>query len=83
LLLIFLAYYLALHLATVGHPRLRLPVLPVVFVYAAAAVVEARAGRLHWTRRRVVVAALLLAAFAACLALDVPATLAEPVFGWS
>jgi len=83
LLLVFLAYYLALHVATVGHPRLRLPLLPVVFVYAAAAVVETRTAGLHWTKARFVVAGLLLAAFAACLALDVPATLAEPVFGWS
>jgi len=83
LLLLFLAYYLALHLATVGHPRLRLPVLPVAFVYGAAAVLEARAGHLRWRKARLALALLLLAAFAACLALDVPATLAEPVFGWS
>ena len=83
LLLLFLAYYQALHVVTLGHPRLRLPALPVVFVFAAAALYQGRDGSLRWTRPRLALAVLLLLAFAACLAQDVAGFWREPVFGFS
>jgi hypothetical protein len=43
LLLAFLGYYNLLHVATHGYARYRLPVLPVLFVLGAAAVVALRA----------------------------------------
>jgi hypothetical protein len=42
LLLLFLTYYLAIHVATHGFSRYRLPVLPVVFLVAAAALTPLR-----------------------------------------
>ena len=44
LLLAFLAYYNLLHVATHGYARYRLPVLPVLFLFAAAALVAAAPG---------------------------------------
>ncbi len=83
LLLLFLAFDQTIHVLTVGHPRFRLPVLPLVFLFAAAALVDWRRGRLRWTPARRVLALLLLLAFGLCLVPDVPATIAEPVFGLS
>jgi 4-amino-4-deoxy-L-arabinose transferase-like glycosyltransferase len=83
LLLLFLAYYQALHVVTLGHPRLRLPVLPVVFVFAAAAFWGTRDGSLAWTPLRRVAAALLLLAFAFCLLEDAAGFRLEPVFAFS
>ncbi len=83
LLLLFLAYYQLLHVVTLGHPRLRLPALPAVFVLAAAAVFAAHAGRLTWTPWRRLGAALLLLGFAACLALDLAGLRSQPAFGFS
>jgi len=83
LLLLFLAYYQALHVVTLGHPRLRLPALPVVLVFAAAALYQGRDGSLKWTRPRLALAVLLLLAFAVCLAQDVAGFWREPVFGFS
>jgi hypothetical protein len=78
--LLFLAYYTALHLVTLGHPRLRLPALPVVFLYAAAAW-QARDGGLAWTPLRRLAAALLLLALALCLLHDAAGIRLEPAFG--
>ena len=83
LLLLFLLYYLGIHVATLGHPRLRLPLLPVVFVYAAAAYGQARDRGLSWTPLRRVTALLLLLAFALCLLHDADGFRSEPVFGLS
>ncbi len=80
LLLLFFAYYQLLHVVTLGHPRLRLPALPAVFVFAAATVFAAREGRLVWTPWRRLTAALLLLGFAACLALDLAGLRTEPAF---
>jgi len=44
LLLAFLGYYNLIHVATHGYARYRLPVLPVLFVVAAAGVVAWRSG---------------------------------------
>ncbi len=83
LLLLFLLYYQALHVVTLGHPRLRLPALPVVFVFAAAAVLHARDGTLVWTPLRRAMAVLLLLAFSLCLLQDAAGFRLEPVFGLS
>ena len=83
LLLLFLGYYLAVHTVTLGHPRLRLPVLPIVFLFAVAAYRQARDGGLAWTPLRRVATFLLLAAFALCLLRDVAGFRVEPVFGLS
>ena len=81
LLLLFLLYYQALHVVTLGHPRLRLPALPVVFVFAAAALWHARDGTLVWTPLRRTIAVLLLLAFCLCLLQDAAGFRLEPVFG--
>jgi hypothetical protein len=80
LLLLFLAYYQLLHVVTLGHPRLRLPALPGVFVFAAAAAWAAHDGTLDWTPFRRAIAALLLLAFGACLTLDLAGLRLEPAF---
>ena len=65
LLLILLAAYNAAHVAAYATTRFRLPVLPVVFTFAAAAVVG-REGTLHPLRgwRPLLLAALVAAALA-------------------
>lgn len=83
LLLLFLAYYQLLHVVTLGHPRLRLPALPAVFVLAAAAAWSAHDRALAWTPPRRTIAALLLLAFSICLALDLAGLRVEPAFGLS
>jgi hypothetical protein len=67
LLVLFLAYYNAIHLVTHGFNRYRLPVMPVVFLLAAAAVVAWRAGELRLARGRRWLAAGLMAVLAACV----------------
>jgi 4-amino-4-deoxy-L-arabinose transferase-like glycosyltransferase len=62
LLLVFLAYYALLHVATHGFARYRLPVMPVLFVIAAAGIA---AGRVRVSAsRRLAVAALAVALLA-------------------
>src|SRR5439155_23124246 len=43
----FLAYYVLLHVVAYGFPRYRLPILPAVFLFAAAGWVGARDGTLR------------------------------------
>jgi 4-amino-4-deoxy-L-arabinose transferase-like glycosyltransferase len=62
LLLLFLAYYTALHIVTHGFARYRLPIMPIVFLFAASAWC-ARGGAPLRGQRRVV--ALALAALTA------------------
>lgn len=68
LLLAFLGYYNLIHVATHGFNRYRMPVMPVVFLFAAAAFVAWREGPLSWTPRRRLVAAALALLFAITLA---------------
>ncbi len=82
LLLLFLAYYNAIHVVTHGFARYRLPVMPVVFVFAAAAWIALREGgpaRLEG-RRRVIAAALGLA-FVVTLVPSLRLNLENPVYG--
>jgi 4-amino-4-deoxy-L-arabinose transferase-like glycosyltransferase len=67
LLLAFLAYYNLIHVVTHGFNRYRLPVMPVVFLFAAAAFVAWREGGLVLAGRRRLVAAALAVLFAITL----------------
>jgi len=67
LLLAFLAYYNLIHVVTHGFNRYRMPVMPVVFLFAASAFVAWREGRLALTPRRRIVAAALALLFAITL----------------
>jgi hypothetical protein len=68
LLLLVLGYYNAIHVVTHGFNRYRLPVMPVVFLLAAGALVAWRARDLHLTRGRRVLAVVLGAVMLACVA---------------
>jgi len=67
LLLLFLGYYNLIHVVTHGFNRYRLPVMPVVFLLAAAVFVAWRAGELRLTRGRRVLGAVLGAVLLACV----------------
>lgn len=67
LLLAFLAYYNLIHVVTHGFNRYRMPIMPIVFLVAAHAFVAWREGRFALSTRRRVVAAVLVALFAATL----------------
>ena len=67
LLLAFLAYYNLIHVVTHGFNRYRMPVMPVVFLFAAAAFVAWREGRFTLTSRRRLVAVGLALLFAITL----------------
>jgi 4-amino-4-deoxy-L-arabinose transferase-like glycosyltransferase len=81
-LLGFLAYYNLIHVVTHGYARYRLPCLPVVFLFAAAAVVALKERRFpafdpsRWLLAAVVALVLLLS-----LIPSVEINLQDPVFG--
>jgi 4-amino-4-deoxy-L-arabinose transferase-like glycosyltransferase len=85
LLLGFLLGYNALHIVTHGFARYRLPVMPVVFVFAAAAYVAWREGALAGAgasvARRAVAAALALVLLL-CLVPSFRMNLGHPAFGF-
>ena len=83
LLLGFLVAYNALHVATHGFARYRLPVMPVVFLFAAAAYAAWRQGALLGAResRRAVAAAVALVLLL-CLIPSLRMNLAHPAFGF-
>jgi len=69
LLLVLLAAYNAAHVVAYATTRFRLPVLPILFMVAAAFVVGRRAGTLRALRgRRAVLLAVLVLAAVATLA---------------
>jgi 4-amino-4-deoxy-L-arabinose transferase-like glycosyltransferase len=85
LLVGFLLAYNALHVVTHGFARYRLPVMPVVFVFAAAAYVAWRGGALagagaSGTRRAV--AAVLGLVLLLCLVPSFRMNLGHPAFGF-
>jgi 4-amino-4-deoxy-L-arabinose transferase-like glycosyltransferase len=81
LLVVFLVFYNGLHVATHGFARYRLPVMPVVFLFAAAAWCARREGPLAGRRRT---AALVLAAlFALILVPSIRTNIHHPAFGAS
>ena len=55
----FVAYYVLLHVVAYGFPRYRLPILPAVFLFAAAGWLAARDGTLRPDRGRRVLAVAL------------------------
>ncbi len=80
LLLVFLAYYNAIHVATHGFARYRLPVMPAVFVFAAWAAVELWAGSRRLSVGRAAVAVALGLVLAASVAPSLTSDWAEPSF---
>jgi hypothetical protein len=81
LLLLFLAYYNAIHLVTHGFNRYRLPVMPVVFLLAASAFVAWRSGGPGLAKGRRRLAAVVLAALAACVVPSLRVHAGHPAFG--
>jgi 4-amino-4-deoxy-L-arabinose transferase-like glycosyltransferase len=67
LLLAFLGYYNLIHVATHGFNRYRMPVMPIVFLFAASAFVLWREKRLALTPRRRALAIVLALLFAVTL----------------
>ena len=84
LLLLFLAYYVAIHVATHGFARYRLPVMPVLFVFAGAAWTALRRRALPRLRgRRAVLAAAVSAVLVLCLIPSLRRNLGHPAFGFA
>jgi hypothetical protein len=81
LLLLFLLYYNAIHVVTHGFNRYRLPVMPVVFLLAAAAWAAWREGRLALTRPRRAVAVAAALVLALCVAPSLRTHAHHPAFG--
>jgi 4-amino-4-deoxy-L-arabinose transferase-like glycosyltransferase len=80
----FLVFYNALHVITHGFARYRLPIMPVVLMFAAWTIVEWRAGRYPTLsrRRRVVAAAVTLLAVLTLLP-SFRMNYADPAFGFA
>jgi len=76
----FLFYYVLLHVVAYGFPRYRLPILPAVFILAAAAWVGARERTLLPGRGRRVLAYVLAGALAAALIPSYAENVAHPAF---
>jgi hypothetical protein len=80
LVVAFLFYYVLLHVVAYGFPRYRLPILPAVFIVAAAAWVGARERTLLPGRGRRVLAYVLAGALAAALIPSYAENVAHPAF---
>jgi Dolichyl-phosphate-mannose-protein mannosyltransferase len=76
----FLFYYVMLHVVAYGFPRYRLPILPAVFLFAAAGGVGWREGILHQALGRRVLAYVLAGALAAALVPSYAENVAHPAF---
>jgi hypothetical protein len=84
LLALFLLYYVAIHVATHGFARYRLPVMPVLFVLAGAAWTSLREGSFPRLRGRpLALAAALSLVLTACLVPSVRRNLGHPAFGFA
>jgi hypothetical protein len=81
LLLAFLGYYNLLHVVTHGFNRYRLPIMPIVFLFGAAAWVAWRQGRLHLSPRRRLLALVLGLGFVVVLAPSLRAHWRHEAFG--
>jgi hypothetical protein len=81
LLLLFLIYYNLLHVATHGFARYRLPIMPILFVFASWAIAEWRSRRLPalgaW---RTALAAALAVALVASVVPSLTSDWAEPSY---
>jgi hypothetical protein len=76
----FLLYYVLLHVVAYGFPRYRLPILPAVFILAAAGWVGWREGTLRPGLGRRVLAYALAGALAAALIPGYAENVAHPAF---
>ncbi len=84
LLLGFLVFYNSLHVVTHGFARYRLPIMPVVFLFAAAALIGLRErGGLCLTPRRRAVGVALTLVFAAMLIPSARTLLTHPAYDLS
>jgi 4-amino-4-deoxy-L-arabinose transferase-like glycosyltransferase len=84
LLALFLLYYVAIHVATHGFARYRLPAMPVLFVLAGAAWASLRERAYPRLRgRSLALAAGLSLALAACLVPSFRRNLGHPAFGFA
>jgi hypothetical protein len=81
LLLLFLGFYLLVHIAVLGHHRFRLALLPVIFTVGASVLPGVGDATAPWNPLRRLVASALLAAFLVCVVLGVAGFLREPAFG--
>jgi hypothetical protein len=82
LLLLFLAYYVAIHIVTHGFARYRLPVMPIVFLFGAQGAMVLRGSRfLRLSGPRRVAAAAILLLLAITLVPSLRANLEHPAFG--
>ncbi len=82
LLLGFLAYYNLIHVATHGFNRYRMPIMPVVFLFAAVGWVAWRSKSFQVpTRARRLGALTLVIVLALCVAPSIRAHLHHPAFG--
>ncbi len=82
LLLGFLLYYTAIHIATHGYARYRLPAMPVLFLLAAWAITEWRAGAYpRLSGVRCALAAAIALALGLSLVPSLRINLADPAFG--
>jgi 4-amino-4-deoxy-L-arabinose transferase-like glycosyltransferase len=79
-LLLFLLYYNAIHIVTHGFARYRLPVMPVVFLFAAWGFYAPRDARVT-SRARRWVAALVAIVLVLCLIPGLRKTVEHPAFG--
>jgi 4-amino-4-deoxy-L-arabinose transferase-like glycosyltransferase len=82
LLILFLLYYLALHIVTHGFTRYRLPVMPVLFLVAAWGLCAGAAERRSSRGRRAAVVTIALV-LAACVIPSLRKTASHPAFGGS
>ena len=82
LLLAFLVCYNALHVVTHGFARYRLPVMPVVFLFAAAGFVAWRGRALAAGKGRRAAAAALALLLLLCLVPSFRMNLGHPAFGF-
>ncbi len=81
LLLAFLGYYVLIHVATHGFARYRLPAMPILFLFAAAAWTTRREGKLPpFGAGRKITAAVLGLALAASIAPSLTSAWMEPEF---
>ena len=84
LLLGFLVVYNLLHVATHGFARYRMPIVPIVFMFAAHACVLARKGRYPGlTRGRRVLGVALALVLAVCVVPSLVVNFRDPAFGFA
>ena len=81
LLILFLLFYVLLHVVVHGHHRFRLPLLPVIFTVGASVLPGVEAVNAPWSPRRRLAAAVLGLVFVASVLQALSGFLREPAFG--